>query len=41
MDAVSGSVLLFIYMSRELVSCDGVFEWRGFVFVVEKFRLLR
>ena len=38
---ISGSLLLFIHLPRKFVSCDGVFEWRGFIFVVEKFRLLR
>lgn len=38
---VSGSVFLFIYVSWELVPCDGILEWWRSVFIVEEFRLLR
>lgn len=38
---LSGSFLLFIYLSRKFVSCNGVLEWRRSVFITEKSRLLR
>lgn len=38
---VSGSLLLLVHLSWKFVSCDGVLEWRRFVFTVEKSRLLR
>lgn len=38
---VSGSFLLFFYLPRKFVSCDGVSKWRRSLLIVEKFRLLR
>lgn len=35
-----GSLLLLIYMPWKLVPCDGILEWWGPVFIVEKSRLL-
>ena len=36
---VQGTIFLFFHISGEPIPCDGVLEWRGLVFIAEKFRL--